>query len=189
MIGLDAALESSHAIWGGVQLAKTLPKEANIVIVRLRYPLGFARHLLTAVMHSAFPVAATRTSSKSPSSSPASGSRSSTGTSRTPRSRITSSSGRGCGPAEEGRCLARKRNSDVYEPPAGAARPRMNVITVSPQNRSTGGPLKDRPPPRPEYHKHEATTTLADARRRDIAVRRMFVQCGGASIRRLGRRR
>ena len=28
------ALESSHAIWGGVALAKTLPKDANVVIVR-----------------------------------------------------------------------------------------------------------------------------------------------------------
>ncbi|KAH9928476.1 bifunctional tryptophan synthase TRP1 [Epithele typhae] len=30
--GIIPALESSHAIWGGVQLAKTLPKDANIVI-------------------------------------------------------------------------------------------------------------------------------------------------------------
>jgi hypothetical protein len=29
-----AALESSHAIWEGVRLAKTLPKESDIVIVR-----------------------------------------------------------------------------------------------------------------------------------------------------------
>jgi tryptophan synthase beta subunit len=27
------ALESSHALWAGVQLAKTLPKETDIVIV------------------------------------------------------------------------------------------------------------------------------------------------------------
>ncbi|EJF66299.1 bifunctional tryptophan synthase TRP1 [Dichomitus squalens] len=30
--GIIPALESSHAIWGGVELAKTLPKDANIVI-------------------------------------------------------------------------------------------------------------------------------------------------------------
>ncbi|KAI0647561.1 bifunctional tryptophan synthase TRP1 [Trametes meyenii] len=30
--GIIPALESSHAVWGGVQLAKTLPKEANVVI-------------------------------------------------------------------------------------------------------------------------------------------------------------
>ncbi|KAI8982869.1 bifunctional tryptophan synthase TRP1 [Trametes punicea] len=30
--GIIPALESSHAIWGGVALAKTLPKDANIVI-------------------------------------------------------------------------------------------------------------------------------------------------------------
>ncbi|RDX50049.1 bifunctional tryptophan synthase TRP1 [Lentinus brumalis] len=30
--GIIPALESSHAIWGGLELAKTLPKDANIVI-------------------------------------------------------------------------------------------------------------------------------------------------------------
>ncbi|KAI0695874.1 bifunctional tryptophan synthase TRP1 [Cerioporus squamosus] len=30
--GIIPALESSHAVWGGFQLAKTLPKDANIVI-------------------------------------------------------------------------------------------------------------------------------------------------------------
>ncbi|OBZ75380.1 Tryptophan synthase [Grifola frondosa] len=30
--GIIPALESSHAIWGGVELAKTLPKDAHIVI-------------------------------------------------------------------------------------------------------------------------------------------------------------
>ncbi|KAM5538013.1 hypothetical protein V8D89_008210 [Ganoderma adspersum] len=30
--GIIPALESAHAVWGGVQLAKTLPKDANIVI-------------------------------------------------------------------------------------------------------------------------------------------------------------
>ncbi|CDO77645.1 hypothetical protein BN946_scf184963.g2 [Trametes cinnabarina] len=30
--GIIPALESSHAIWGGVELAKTLPKDANVVI-------------------------------------------------------------------------------------------------------------------------------------------------------------
>jgi tryptophan synthase len=30
--GIIPALESSHAIWGGMQLAKTLPKEKNIVM-------------------------------------------------------------------------------------------------------------------------------------------------------------
>lgn len=34
MEGIIPALESSHAIWGTMQLAKTLPKEANIVMVR-----------------------------------------------------------------------------------------------------------------------------------------------------------
>lgn len=30
------ALESAHAVWGTIQMAKTLPKEANIVMVRSR---------------------------------------------------------------------------------------------------------------------------------------------------------
>ena len=39
------ALESSHAIWEGVRLAKTLPKESNIVIVSGHFFLTF--HVLT----------------------------------------------------------------------------------------------------------------------------------------------
>lgn len=31
--GIIPALESSHAIWGTVQIAKTLPKDANVVMV------------------------------------------------------------------------------------------------------------------------------------------------------------
>ena len=31
--GILPALESAHAVWGGLQLAKTLPKDKNIVIV------------------------------------------------------------------------------------------------------------------------------------------------------------
>lgn len=31
--GIIPALESSHAVWGAVQLAKTLPKDANVVMV------------------------------------------------------------------------------------------------------------------------------------------------------------
>lgn len=35
--GIIPALESSHAVWGAVQLAKTLPKDADLVLVsRLR---------------------------------------------------------------------------------------------------------------------------------------------------------
>jgi len=30
--GIIPALESSHGLWGGMQLAKTLPKEQDIVI-------------------------------------------------------------------------------------------------------------------------------------------------------------
>lgn len=33
--GILPALESAHAVWGGIQLAKTLPKDKNIVIVSL----------------------------------------------------------------------------------------------------------------------------------------------------------
>jgi tryptophan synthase len=36
--GIIPALESSHAVWGTMELAKTLPKEANIVMVRLPAP-------------------------------------------------------------------------------------------------------------------------------------------------------
>jgi tryptophan synthase len=36
--GIIPALESSHAVWGTMELAKTLPKEANIVMVRLLAP-------------------------------------------------------------------------------------------------------------------------------------------------------
>lgn len=42
--GIIPALESAHAVWGAVQTAKTLPKDANVVMVGvnlrlLRYPL------------------------------------------------------------------------------------------------------------------------------------------------------
>ena len=30
--GIIPALESSHAIWGGMQLAKTLPKDKDVVM-------------------------------------------------------------------------------------------------------------------------------------------------------------
>lgn len=30
---MEPALESSHAVWEGVRMAKTLPKDQNIVIV------------------------------------------------------------------------------------------------------------------------------------------------------------
>lgn len=33
LLTIDTALESSHAIWEGVRIAKTLPKDKDIVIV------------------------------------------------------------------------------------------------------------------------------------------------------------
>ena len=48
---LLVALESSHAIWGGVQLAKTLPKDANVVIVcRIVLVLVGLRHRTDKVL-------------------------------------------------------------------------------------------------------------------------------------------
>lgn len=39
--GIIPALESSHAIWGGMELARKMSKEANIVVVRFFLPLFF----------------------------------------------------------------------------------------------------------------------------------------------------
>lgn len=39
MEGIIPALETSHAVWATMQLAKTMPKEANIVMVRQRLAL------------------------------------------------------------------------------------------------------------------------------------------------------
>ena len=42
MEGIIPALETSHAVWATMKLAKTLPKEANIVMVRLAAPFLWA---------------------------------------------------------------------------------------------------------------------------------------------------
>lgn len=48
--GIIPALETSHAIWSTVELAKTLPKEANIVMVRL-FPTFPQYHCATQLMY------------------------------------------------------------------------------------------------------------------------------------------
>ncbi len=40
------ALESAHAVWGATQIAKTLPKDADVVLVR--WNLYITRTLLMA---------------------------------------------------------------------------------------------------------------------------------------------
>ncbi|CEQ41608.1 SPOSA6832_03344, partial [Sporobolomyces salmonicolor] len=43
--GIIPALESSHAVWATMQLAKELPKEANIVMVRFLSFFSYLRHI------------------------------------------------------------------------------------------------------------------------------------------------
>jgi hypothetical protein len=90
--GIIPALETSHAVWGTMELAKTLPKDANIVMVRRYSPLSSlpaVRGKRGMTMRGAvltpplfcrlFLVAVTRTSRRSPTSSRRSGLTSSTG--------------------------------------------------------------------------------------------------------------
>jgi tryptophan synthase len=77
--GIIPALESSHAIWEGVRLAKTLDQDKDIVIVRI---WRHSWYLLSYISSSACLVVETRTSSRSPSFSQVNGRRFSTGTFR-----------------------------------------------------------------------------------------------------------
>lgn len=43
MEGIIPALETAHAIWGTMEIAKTLPKDANIVMVRFFSPCVLTR--------------------------------------------------------------------------------------------------------------------------------------------------
>ena len=43
MEGIIPALETAHAIWGTMEIAKTLPKDANIVMVRFCSPCVLTR--------------------------------------------------------------------------------------------------------------------------------------------------
>lgn len=40
--GIIPALESSHGLWGGLQLAKTLPKDQDVVMYVSPFPLSHA---------------------------------------------------------------------------------------------------------------------------------------------------
>ena len=72
------ALESSHAIWEAVKLAKTLPKGQDIVVVRL-FILPLTSCYINQCIHSACLAVVIKMSSKSPSYCP-SGQQLSTGT-------------------------------------------------------------------------------------------------------------
>jgi len=79
--GIIPALETAHAIWGTIQIAKTLPKDANVVMVSNgSIDMRFKRNAEYSP-HSACPDEETRTSSRLPTLCPASGPRPSTGTS------------------------------------------------------------------------------------------------------------
>ncbi len=59
------ALESAHAVWGAVQLAKTLPKSHDVVVVSCSSSQVVERNLKSDPDRSVFRVAGTRTWSKS----------------------------------------------------------------------------------------------------------------------------
>lgn len=49
------ALESSHAVWAGVQIAKTLPKDQDLVIVRYNLVQDFFNNIALIQSFSAYP--------------------------------------------------------------------------------------------------------------------------------------
>lgn len=84
--GIIPALETSHAVWGTMELAKTLPKDANIVMVRRSLPVSLPIVTPLTLNPRLRPyrpclVVATRTSRKSATSSRKSGPTASTGVS------------------------------------------------------------------------------------------------------------